>query len=567
MAQTDNSTSTNSPYVWQPTDVSTFNQQSQNLGNQAQNAGINTGQIGVQGQTGQASAIAGQSGQNVAAGASQVAQGAQVTPTAAQASPGSPTIQPYQVTAQAPTAPSTAIQTSTAIPSSDSTFNPNTELYLATLFPQGIPASVLSALNSSVQQDTTGNYNPVAASSIGGTDPELNSAQANAFANPSTAPAYGTAQTGPVQTNYDASLNLGGAPNSSLASNNSGVTGDFTNYLNSLQAGLNSTSLDPATVGQFQNYLTGQLATGQQNLNQYNQTTQGNLAAENTTDQANISNYTAGLNQNLQNYTTANQDLSNIGQQSAAEQQSAAKNAILTGTGATAGPTAGTEALGAVTANGAANSRLGILSQQAQAGALQNAQGQATEAQNQANIGSQELASGQQAQATALTNAGTTINTNNTNLLTQLQNNNTASQQALTNAYNNASTNLSNQEQTYVNNAQQTLQQAQIPESAITTGVTAFASTIQNALTNNSLNAQDQANLVGNLEAIWRIAVGTNPSDMGFSNQIAGILNPILNQLNSTKVQPGSSNSTNTTSPTAPFTGSLASPSPQHESH
>lgn len=476
------STTPNAPYAWKPSDVTTFGQQAQNLGQQAGNAGIQNALIGVQGQTGQADIAAGQSGQNVAAGANQVATGAQVAPTMAQAQGPQvaggvqPTIQPaaYSTTAQAPAAPSTSIQTSTSLPAVNTTFNSQTQAYLQNLFPNGIPSSIVSSL-----QDATSAIIP----------------------NPNE------------QVNQ-------------LTGNS--LTNTFGDYLGNVQ----NTISNPTNIANFQSYLQNQLAQQQQGLNQQYQTQIGQLAGENTANQANISNYTAGLNTNLQDYATKNKDLSNVGQQSAAEQQSAARNAVLTGQGAMTGPTAGTEALGAATANGVANSKLGVLSQQAQSEALQNAQAQAGVAQNTANIGQQQLTSGQTAQANALSNAGTAINANNTNLLNQLQQNNTKAQSDLTNAYNNSNTNLNKQEQDYVNNAQQTLQQAQVPESAIANGVSAFASTIQNALAQNPIeSAQDQANLISNLEAIWRISVGSNPSDINFSDQIASILNPLVRQI------------------------------------
>lgn len=550
--------------VWKPSDVSTFTQQAQNLGQQAQTAGINNTQQDVQAQTGLAQVKAGQSGQNVAAGATQVSSGAQVTPAAAQAplnvsGGSSPTIQPYQATTAAPATPSTTITTPTSIPVTDSTYNPNVSSYLGSLFPQGIPQAVLDSINQSLGNDVSGSYTAVTGNAIGGVQPFQNDAQQAAYTTPTTAPQISVNPAAPPTMADKIQLpDFSNVGNSASTQPDSSLSTDFTNYLNSLQAGQNSAVLSPDVQAQFQTWLQDQLATGQQNLNSQYQTTQNGLATENTNLQQGVSNYIDNLNTNLQNYTNTNQDLSNVGQQSAAEQQSAANNAILAGQGALSGPTAGTEALGAATNNNGLNSRFGVLSQQAQSGALQNAQSNAVQAQNIANIGQNQLTSGQTAQSNALTQAGTDISTNQTNLLNQLSNNSTAAQQALTTAYNTAGTNLSTQEQSYVNAAQNTLQQANVPESAIQTAVSAFSNTIQNSLSNNTLDAQGKSTLLTNLESIWRIAVGTNPSDIDFSNTIAGILNPIIQQVNGISVPTPTAASapapTSTTLATTPVT-------------
>lgn len=160
---------------WMPSDTSTFADQSQNLAKQAGDAGIDEGQINVEKGTAKTEQAAGQTGQNVAAGASAVGKGSQASPTIipptgaetapanapAQGAPGAgkPTsgiAQPgtqqqtnsaYTTISPPMAAPDTSVtnQVDTSTPTS---FNNVDMSYLQKLFPNGVPTSIINAMNA-----------------------------------------------------------------------------------------------------------------------------------------------------------------------------------------------------------------------------------------------------------------------------------------------------------------------------------------------------------------------------------------------------------------------------------
>jgi hypothetical protein len=465
-----------SPFSWQAGDTSTFANQADNLAKQAGDAGLNTGQIQVQNETAKAEQKAGESGQNVAAGSDQVAQGAQVSPDVAQGDTPPPLnpdgssntkIQPYVVTKEAPAAPDTNVTPNTDF-SGNSTYQDPTQAYLASLFPNGIPDSIQSAM--------------------------------------------------------DKSLNNSG-------NDQNGLIDSYNQYLKGLQTNINDQANNSQDLLQYQNYLKNQFANQQQGLNQTLGSSQNDLATQLSDKQKGVSDYINNLQQGLKDYQDRTKDLSNIGQLSPAEIAAAAQNGVL------ANAKSGSEALSALAQHNV-NSKLGALSQQAESAAINQAQGQAQAAQQNAKTGEQIQAAGQKAQANSYTKAGDTINKNQTDTLNKLNQNGTDAQKALSDAYNNANTNLTKQEQDYVNKAQDTLKNAKIPETTIKDATNAFANSVKSYVDKGNLSDTQKSNLKTQLESIWRIAVGSNPSDMNFSNDIAGTLLPILQSLGESNFTP-----------------------------
>lgn len=506
-------------YAWHPTDTTTFANQAQNLAKQAPDAGINQGQINVEKTTAQAEQNAGQTGQNVAAGASAVAQGNQASPTIAAptgalpskgtssnpASPGAgvPTsgiAQPgssqaplagstsqYTITQEAAAAPDTTVSNNTDF-SDQSNFQDPTNAYLQSLFPNGVPDSVVSALQQSLQ----GNY------------------------------------TQQDQQLSDLKNAMGGLAPPQL-NNISGAGGNFSDlfnqYLEDAQDQINNpTSQD---VQSYTNYLNNSLGDQQQKVNQEYQKGTNDINQQLNDKQQAISDYIDNLNKGLSDYQKNTSDLSNIGNLSNAEKNAQQLNSFL------AAPTTNSTLAAQALNQNVGNSKLAALSGQAQIAAIQKAIGNASVAQQLDKSGQQALAAGQQAQAKGYTDANNAIQTNQTDTLNKLKDNGTAANKALTDLYNTTNTNLSKQEQDYVNKAQDTLKGAKIPEGTIKDAVTTFANSVQSFMNSNKLSDSQKANLKGQLESIWRIAVGTNPSDMAFSNQIASILNPIAGSVNS----------------------------------
>jgi hypothetical protein len=461
----------NSPFSWQSGDTSTFANQAQNLAEQAGDAGLNMGQIDVQNQTAQAKQKAGQSGQNAAAGADKVAEGAEVTPNMAQANTPPPLnpdggsgtqIQPYQVTKEAPAAPSTDIK-SNADFSANENYQDPTDAYLSSLFPTGIPDSIKDAL------------------------------------------AKGLANT---------SADQGG---------NGGVVDAFNQYLESLQGNIRNQANNSQDLLQYQNYLKNQYAKQQEGLNQEFNKTQGDLATQKGEKGKGISDYIDSLQKGLKDYQDRTGNLSATGGLSPAEIAAMQANGVI------AGGDRG-KAFSAL-ANQGSNSKLAALSQQAESAAVDKAIGAATAAQQNAKTGEEIQAAGQKAQADAYKKAGDTISKNQENSLNKLNQSGTDAQKQLTDAYNKSKTNLTNQEQDYVNKAQDTLKNAKIPQNTIKDATNAFANMVKGYLDKGNIPEGQKASLKNQLESIWRIAVGSNPSDMAFSDQIAGTLMPILQSL------------------------------------
>lgn len=333
---------------------------------------------------------------------------------------------------------------------------------------------------------------------------------------------------------YLASLFPGGIPDSiqnainnnlnNSATDQSGLVDSYNQFLQGLQNNITNQASNSQDVLQYQNYLQNQLAKQQQGINQTYGTAQNDLADQMTSKQKAISDYINNLQQGLKDYQDRTKDLSNIGQLSPAEIAAAAQNGVL------ANAKSGSEALSALAQHNV-NSKLGALSQQAESAAINQAQGQAQAAQQNAKTGDQIQAAGQKAQADSYTKAGDTISKNQTDTLNKLNQSGTDAQKALRDAYNNANTNLTKQEQDYVNKAQDTLKNAKVPEATIKDATNAFANSVKSYVDKGNLSDAQKNNLKTQLESIWRIAVGSNPSDMNFSNDIAGTLLPILESL------------------------------------
>lgn len=449
----------NDPYKWRGGDTSTFSQQAQNLSNLG-DQGLNTSIVDVQKQTAEAQQKAAKSAQNAAQGASKVAGGAEVTPVVAQ-DPANPTIQPYQVTKEAPAAPNTDVKTAPDF-AKDSTFKDPTLKYLETLFPGGLPPSIQDKLNKSLQNKD---------------------------------------QIGHIQD-------------------------DFQSYLNDLGKGIQNST--PNDVQQYKNALQNQLQEQLQNIQKTYGNSQTDLAKQNTEKQKAISEYIDKLQTGLKNYQKGTQDLGNTGQLSEAEQESAAKNAVLGGKNVS-----GIAALSALSQNGAGDTRLAALTQQAQNAAIQDAEGKATANQELAKNAANAQAEGKKAQNTAYTEAGNTITKNQTSQFKKLQESSDAAQQALADAYNNSTTTLSKEGHDYVEKAQDTLKNAKVPPSAVKSATVAFADSVQKYLKDNlkNMSDDDKSDLTSQLEGIWRIAAGSGNNDINFSHDIAGTLIPILQTL------------------------------------
>lgn len=458
------------PYVWKSGDTTTFADQAKNLAEQAGTAGLNTDQINVQRQTAQNEQAAGQSGENVAAGADQVAQGAQVDPSMAQNSQNGQQIQPYVVTQQAPNAPSTDVTYDPSlVEHSIDTYDPSVQAYLSSLFNGDLPQSVQDALGKSIASGgISGDLIPV----------------------------------GPFK----------------VPENNANLSQLFNDYLNSM-------SNTFSNKAGYENFLNNEMARTANNINATYQGEMTGLTNQMNDKQKAISDYIKGLNDNLANYKKNTQDLSNIGNLSDVERDAAARNAIL------AQGNSGVGSLAALTGGGGGSSRFAALSQQAENAAINDAQAKAAAIQEMEKNSQKMLAQGQKAQQDAYTNAGNTITKNQNDTLNKLNNNATAAQKALSDAYNNAKTNLTKEQQDYVNKAQDTLRNAKIPEENIKTAAQSFADVVSNYIAKNKLNDSQKADLKNQLESIWRISVGTNPSDIYFSDQIANILYPIMGQL------------------------------------
>ncbi len=494
---------------WQSGDTTTFANQSKNLAEQAGDAGLNTGEIQVQQQTADAMKKAGESGQNVAAGTEEVAKGAEVTPDVAQANTPAPIsvnggastqIKPYEVTKEAPVAPDTTITNPTDFTGMDQYKDPTTD-YLSTLFPQGIPQSVLDSLDKSVGYKSEGHQ-------------ETNPAW--------TEWAKTHKQSGGEQSD-------GSEPdkfiNVTPKSVDTGLVNSFNDYLNNLQSNINNKSGSPEDVQQYQNYLQNQLAKQQQDIDQKFNKGEIDIAQQKTDKSKALSDYINQLQTGLSDYQKRTQDLSNVGALSESERNSAAQNAIL------ADQNSGSKALSALSATGLTNSRLGNLSQQAESAAIQKARGQASAAQEQAKTGAEIQAEGQKAQANAYKEGGNTITKNQTDSLKKLADTGNDAQKQLADAYNNSKTNLNKNEQDYVSKAQDTLRNSKIDPQTIKYATNAFANTVKSYVDKGNLTDDQKYNLRNQMESIWRIAVGANKGDINYSNQIAGILMPIVQSL------------------------------------
>lgn len=475
----------NTPYDWQGGDVSTFSQQSQNLADQAGDAGLNTSQIDVQRRTAEAEQKAGQTAQNTAQGASEVAKGADVDPTVAQLNVdggSSQTIQPYKEKTAAPDSPGTDVQNNADF-SKESTFKDPLTEYLKNLFNGDLPDSIKRQIDKS-------------------------------FLNPN--------YVQPLPSNL-----VNDQPFYQV--DNNGLQNAFQDYLEGISGNYKNILNNPNDYTQFKNAIGNQLNSQLQNIEQEYLKGQSNIAKQTNEKQKAISDYINKLSSGLKDYQDRTQNLSNIGQLSDLEKAAAAQNGVLAGQGVT-----GTAALNALSQGaGVGNSRLQALSQQAQNAAIQKAEGEAGAAQSAAKTGAEIQAAGQAAQQKAYKDAGDTISKNQENLLNKLKDNTDKAKQDLTDAYNQSKTNLTKQEQDYINQAQDKLRNASIPEETIKTAANTFAQTVKNYLSKNAdkLSQKDKDALRTNLEGIWRIAVGTHQSDINFSNDISNILLPIAQSI------------------------------------
>lgn len=499
-SQETNKKKSNNPYAWQSGDTTTFAQQSQNLANQAGTAGLNTGQIDVQKQMADAQAKAAQSAENVAQGASKAATGASVDPTMAQAPQvnssdvANPTIQPYQVTKQAPDDPDTNV-TSRDI-RIDSNMDPAVEDYLNKLFNGDIPDSIRDQIDSTMNDRGQDVINPAWMDAYHGSHAEIPGT-------PDPIPKY---------------IHQGGTYDN--------LATEFQDYLNNAQNTYQKNAMDPAQLEQFQNYIKNKYSDAMSNLNTDYQNQQTSIGQQKTDKEKGISDYIDSLNKNFQDYQDKNSDLSNIGQQSDVEKDAIAQNALLASPGAS-----GVQALSALTHGGVGNSRLAALTQQASNATIQDAMGKAFQAQVQDKNSQGALLAGQKAQDKAFKSGKQNISDNQQNQLNKLNKAETDAQKQLQDAYNFSKTNLNNQEQDYVNKAQDTLKNAKIPEASIKGAVSAFSNTVNSYLDKGNLSDSEKQALGKQLESIWRISVGSNPSDIAFSDQIAGQLAPLYQKL------------------------------------
>jgi hypothetical protein len=357
-------------------------------------------------------------------------------------------------------------------------------------------------------------------------------------------PAAGQYATAPTTQVADTSGSTQALQNTTFNPNTAAFTGQSGNidavYSNSILPNTNQTNLASqfqqflsaqgtntnATDQQFQTFLQNQLSQQTATIQQQQQSGSLNIQQAQAAQQAAVQQYILNLNNGLTGLQTSTADLTNIGNQSAAEQQAASINGIL------GNSTSGTQALTALT-GGNIPQNLAALSQQAQAGALNQAQGQAKINSQEAENASTELGNAKQNEANAFTTANTAIGTTNSNMNMSLSQNATAAQQQLATAYNTASTNLTSQEQQAVNNAGQLLQKANIAPQQIADAAQAWTNVVSNYAA-QATSPQDLSNLLTQYEAVWRMAV--QGQDIGFSNQIASIFQPtvtaIQNQLN-----------------------------------
>jgi hypothetical protein len=448
--------------VWTPSDTSTFAQQSQNLAKQAGDAGINQGQIGIEQGTAKAEQAAGQSGQNVAAGSQQVAQGAKVDPTMAQGQRTPPPVSPNG--------------------GSQPTIQPQ---YTVT---QAAPDAPNTDISNDVDTSTPQQYNA----------PDLA---------------------------YLQKLFPGGVPDSIMnvynqlnPSANTGSTPDT--------AGATPATIDPVGLAQYENIINNRLVDQSQQMQQNYSKGMNDLNQSTSQKQQAISDYINQLNQGLKDYTSRTQDLSNMGQQSEAEKEAIARNALL------ANPNTTSDMAFSALRGNAGNTRLNALSQQAQNAAVQQAIGNATAAQQADKLGQQALQSGQAAQAKGYTDANNSIQKNQTDTLNKLQDNSIGAKKQLNDYYNNSMTNLNKQEQDYLNQAQNLIKNNNIPPAAIENATRALANSMMTHLKNNNVSPEQKQQMRDQLASVWRIGVGGHPqADMEYSNKLASILTPVAQYL------------------------------------
>jgi len=508
-------------FNWQPGNVSTFSQQAQNLGQQVGDQGLNTSQIDIQRQTAEAERKAGQSGQNVAAGAAEAAKGAVIDPTMAQAPVSNnpsdisqPKVQPYVEKSGPIDEPDTNI-TSQDI-RKNANYDPKIDDYISKLFPDGVPDSFQSKLDEYFNRQAPGTIhnenwiNPY-------------SSRKEGTANQSDRDKYNEYVRLHPDANQDTSTRDFNAP---LDFSGDDLKNNFQEYLTAAQKPYKDFADNPQDVEQYKNYLHNQLADQLQKLNVDYQRQQGSIAEQNTAKQKLISDYIDKLQTGLKNYQTSAGDLSNVGQLSDIEKSASEKNALLAGDNVS-----GTTALGALSRGGIGNTRLAALSQQAQNAAIQDAEGKARAAQQEEKTGSEVLEAGQKAQAKAFKDAAGNITENQNNQLKKLDQSNTDAQKALKDAYNYSGTKLNEQEQDYINRAQDTLKNAKVPEATIKNATNAFANSVNSYIDKGQLDANQKQQLGKQLESIWRVAVGSNPSDIHFSDEIANILIPLYQKL------------------------------------
>jgi len=492
----------NSPYSWHRGNTSTFAEQAKNLGEQVGDQGLNTGQIDIQKKTGEAYQKAGESGQNVAAGADKAAEGATVDPTVAQAPDepnktgiANPKVEPYKIIKEGSAAPDTNITTEDI--GKNANYDSATEAYLNKLFNGDIPDSVRDAMDKSLQKQ-------------GGNEvinPQWEDAQRRGVGSDilSSIPKY--------------------IPGTETLSSDTGLVNSFNDYLASLSKNYANQANSPQDVEQYKNYLQNMLSDKLNELGQNYQTQEGNIATQKSDKGKAISDYIEGLQNNLSDYQKRTGDLSNVGNLSDVEQLSAAHNAIL------ADPNAnGLNALSAL-GGSSGNSRLGLLSQQSENAAINQAEAQATQAQQTAKAGQEAQVAGKKAQNAAYDAAGNKITKTQTGKLKDLDASETAAQKALTDTYNTSKSRLNDQEKDYVNHAQDTLKNSKVPPETVKNATAAFANSISNTIDKGNLNDQEKQQLGKQLESIWRIAVGSNPSDMHYSDEIAGLLIPLYQKL------------------------------------
>ena len=349
------------------------------------------------------------------------------------------------------------------------TYQDPTMKYLSTLFPQGLPERIKEKINKA----------------------NLN---------------YGKDATGPEQSE---------------------IIQPFQDYLTETQNNFRMGAEHPQDVNQFKNALQNQLSQQIEQINTAYQNGQMDLATQKSEKQKAVSDYIENLSKGLEDYQKQNESVTNLGQLSDLEKLSAEKNALI------ANPKTQTELFNVLhTPYGPLNTKEAVLSQQAQSEALQQAQGEAARAQENAKDADMMLKEAKDEEQKALQEGKESITKKQDEALRKLDEGSTEAQKKLADYYNNSVKNLTQQEQTYINNAQDILRNANVPIDSVKEAAYNFTNYVNNYMDDHpNMNDNEKRNLVEQINHIFHIVSGTPGADIHFTDDIANYFNPLMQRI------------------------------------